>query len=98
MDRCVAAYLRDHPKATSSHWRKGFRQPSGADGVLPDGQFTWVSVDLPPVMRSRERLLPPSDRIKNVPQSALDYTWMDRINDASTRHHHCRRPVDVPAA
>ena len=82
VDRCVAAYLRDHPKATVVALAEGLQTTFWRlDSVLPDGQFTWVSVDLPPVIALRERLLPPSDRIKNVSQSALDYTWMDRIND-----------------
>jgi O-methyltransferase involved in polyketide biosynthesis len=49
--------------------------------ALPDAEFTWVSVDLPPVIALRERLLPPSARITNLGQSALDYTWMDKIDD-----------------
>lgn len=83
VDRCVAAYLRAHPKATVVALAEGLQTTFWRlDGLLPDGQFTWVSVDLPPVIALRERLLPPSDRIRNVAQSALDYTWMDPIDDA----------------
>ena len=33
-----------------------------------------------PVIALRERLLPPSPRITNIAQSALDFSWMDRID------------------
>ena len=50
------------------------------DKAVPDARFRWVSVDLPPVIELREQLLPASDRITNIGQSALDYSWMDRID------------------
>ena len=40
-----------------------------------------MSVDLPPVIALRQRLLPPSPRIVNLAQSALDDTWMDSVDD-----------------
>ena len=45
-------------------------------------QFRWLTVDLPPIIELRQRLLPQSDRITLCAQSALDYSWMDRV-DAS---------------
>jgi hypothetical protein len=45
-------------------------------------EVTWYSVDLPPVMMLREQLLPRDDRIVELAQSALDRSWMDRV-DAS---------------
>jgi O-methyltransferase involved in polyketide biosynthesis len=44
-------------------------------------ELTWYSVDLPPVIALRERLLPADDRIVALPQSALDRSWMDRVDD-----------------
>jgi O-methyltransferase involved in polyketide biosynthesis len=35
---------------------------------------------LPPVTALRERLLPPSDRVAVCAQSALDFSWMDRVD------------------
>ncbi|MGV0772515.1 class I SAM-dependent methyltransferase [Mycobacterium syngnathidarum] len=76
-------YLATHPKAAvvalaeglqTSFWR--LDQAGVAD------ELTWYSVDLPPVMAIRERLLPSDDRIVNIAQSALDRSWMDRV-DAS---------------
>lgn len=74
-------YLTTHPKASvvalaeglqTSFWR--LDQAGVAD------ELTWYSVDLPPVMAIRERLLPHDDRIVALAQSALDRSWMDRVD------------------
>ena len=83
IDKCAIAYLRAHPKATVVALAEGFQTSFWRlDKAIPDAQFRWISVDFPPVIELRERLLPPSPRITNLGQSALDYSWMDRV-DAS---------------
>lgn len=83
VDKCAVAYLRAHPKATVVALAEGFQTSFWRlDTAIPDAQFRWISVDFPPVIELRERLLPPSPRITNLGQSALDYSWMDRV-DAS---------------
>ncbi len=52
-----------------------------AAGVA-DG-LTWYSIDLPPVMALREQLLPHDDRIVPLAQSALDRSWMDRVDQSN---------------
>jgi O-methyltransferase involved in polyketide biosynthesis len=82
-DGCTVDYLRTHPRATIVALAEGFQTSFWRlDEAVADPQFRWVSVDLPPVIELREKLLPTSDRITNVAQSALDYSWMDRV-DAS---------------
>ena len=82
VDRCAAAYLRAHPRATVVALAEGLQTTFWRlDNALPDAQFNWISVDLPPVMALRERLLPPSGRIVNLAQSALDYAWMAAVDD-----------------
>ncbi|MDF3338493.1 class I SAM-dependent methyltransferase [Mycolicibacterium septicum] len=74
-------YLSTHPKAAvvalaeglqTSFWR--LDQAGVAD------ELTWYSVDLPPVMAIRDHLLPSDDRIVALAQSALDRSWMDRVD------------------
>ncbi|MBN3509923.1 class I SAM-dependent methyltransferase [Mycolicibacterium nivoides] len=74
-------YLSTHPKAAvvalaeglqTSFWR--LDQAGVAD------ELTWYSVDLPPVMAIRDHLLPADDRIVALAQSALDRSWMDRVD------------------
>jgi O-methyltransferase involved in polyketide biosynthesis len=82
VDQCALAYLRNHPKATLVALAEGFQTSFWRlDKAVADPQFRWVSVDLPPVIELREQLLPPSPRITNLAQSALDYSWIDRIDD-----------------
>ncbi|MEO3761515.1 class I SAM-dependent methyltransferase [Mycobacterium sp. B14F4] len=82
-DRVTTAYLRSHPRASvvalaeglqTSFWRLD------AAGVCDD--VTWYSIDLPPVIAVRRQLLPRDPRVVELPQSALDRSWMDRV-DAS---------------
>lgn len=86
-DGCTIDYLRTHPKATIVALAEGFqtsfwRLDTALTRTGADPQFRWVSVDLPPVIELREKLLPASPRITNFAQSALDYTWMDNVDTA----------------
>lgn len=84
VDRCATAYLREHPDATVVALAEGFQTSFWRlSRALPDPRFNWVSVDLEPVMRLRERLLPTSPRITNLAQSALDYSWMTRVDSTA---------------
>ena len=74
LDIAIRAYLDRHPAATvvalgeglqTTYWRLG--RP-GID---------WLSVDLPPVIDLRTRLLPQEPRMTAIPASALDRAWMD---------------------
>jgi O-methyltransferase involved in polyketide biosynthesis len=80
-DTSASEYLSRHPKATvvalgeglqTSFWR--------ADAAGLGHEFRWLSVDLPPNIKFRERLLPSSDRVSMCAQSALDFSWMDRVD------------------
>ena len=84
VDRCMISYLRQHPDATVVALAEGFQTTFWrVSETLPDGRFHWVTVDLPPVVKIRERLLPQSPRVTNIAQSALDYTWMDRVDNTN---------------
>ncbi|ALR11040.1 methyltransferase [Mycobacteroides saopaulense] len=82
-DSQARVYLATHPRAAvvalaegmqTSFWRLG--------GDKPTTQFTWYSVDLPPVMELRDQLLPKNEGIVKLAQSALDLSWMDRVDDS----------------
>ncbi len=79
-DNETSRYLSDHPEATvvalgegmqTSFWR--------LDAAGLGGKFHWLTVDLPPNIELRERLLPRSPRISMCAQSALDFSWMDQV-------------------
>lgn len=80
-DKYTRRYLVDHPEATVVALAEGLQTGFYRLDVAGVGdQFRWLTVDLPPIIELRERLLPPSDRVTMIAQSALDYSWMDRVD------------------
>ncbi|RAV18335.1 class I SAM-dependent methyltransferase [Mycolicibacterium sp. GF69] len=80
-DRAALRYLSEHPRATVVALAEGLQTSFWRlNTVLPHAQFRWLTVDFPPIVDLRERLLPPSPRITTLAQSALDYSWMDRVD------------------
>jgi O-methyltransferase involved in polyketide biosynthesis len=47
---------------------------------IDNNELGWLSVDLAPIVQLREQLLPASDRLAHLAQSALDHSWMDRVD------------------
>jgi O-methyltransferase involved in polyketide biosynthesis len=79
-DRRMSRYLADHPKATVVALAEGLQTSFyrlNAAGV--GDEFQWLTVDLPPMIALRRKLLPPSDRVQMCAQSALDFSWMDQV-------------------
>ncbi len=84
VDKCAVEYLTKHPRATVVALAEGFQTSFWRlSSALPDSQFHWLSVDLPPVIELRRRALPVSTRITNIAQSALDYSWMDQVDSSN---------------
>ncbi|AKS32935.1 class I SAM-dependent methyltransferase [Mycolicibacterium goodii] len=82
-DRATVDYLRVHPKATVVALAEGLQTSFYRLNQAGVGdQFRWLTVDLPPMVEIRNKLLPPSDRVRTCAQSALDYSWMDRVDDS----------------
>ena len=80
-DAATRRYLIDHPTATVVALAEGLQTSYfriQASGV--SDQFRWLTVDLPPMIELRNKLLPPSDRVTVRAQSALDYSWMDEVD------------------
>lgn len=82
-DAAMAEYIGAHPNTEvvavaeglqTSFWRLQ------AKGLAE--KLRWYSVDLPPVIALREQLLPHNDRITHLAQSALDFSWLDRVDAA----------------
>jgi O-methyltransferase involved in polyketide biosynthesis len=79
-DTRMRRYLADHPQATVVALAEGLQTSFyrlNAAGV--GDQFQWLTVDLPPMIALRRKLLPPSDRVQMCAQSALDFSWMDQV-------------------
>ncbi|TFV55576.1 class I SAM-dependent methyltransferase [Mycobacterium sp. PS03-16] len=82
-DTYTRRYLRDHPKATVVALAEGLQTSfHRLDAAGAGHEFRWLTVDLPPIIALREKLLPHSDRVQVCAQSALDFSWMDRVDPA----------------
>jgi O-methyltransferase involved in polyketide biosynthesis len=80
-DREAARYLADHPTATMVAAAEGLQTSFyRLDAAGLGHQFNWLTVDLPPMIELRRKLLPPSDRVRMLAQSALDFSWMDAVD------------------
>ena len=80
-DRQARRFLADHPKATVVALAEGLQTSFfRLDAAGLGDQFRWLTVDLPPMIALRSKLLPASDRVQMVGQSALDFSWMDQVD------------------
>ncbi|BBX56154.1 Leucine carboxyl methyltransferase [Mycobacterium shottsii] len=80
-DTRALAYLNKHPSATVVALAEGLQTSFWRlDSALPGKKFRWLTVDLPPIIDIRKRLLPNSPRVSVCAQSALDYGWMDSVD------------------
>jgi O-methyltransferase involved in polyketide biosynthesis len=80
-DKQACRFLTDHPKATVVALAEGLQTSFyRLDAAGLGDQFRWLTVDLPPMIALREKLLPASDRVQMVAQSALDFSWMDQVD------------------
>lgn len=78
-DEAVRAWLDKHPQGTVVELACGLETQFQR---VDDGQVQWVCVDLPESIAVRERFLPPPERCRHVPKSALDLSWMDDVGTA----------------
>jgi O-methyltransferase involved in polyketide biosynthesis len=80
-DKSAKRYLGAHPAATVVALAEGLQTSFWRlDGSGVGHEFHWLTVDLPPIVELRRRLLPASPRISIRAQSALDYSWMDDVD------------------
>ena len=99
VDGCAGRYLRRHPQATVVALAEGFQTSFWRLGeAVPDPQFRWVSVDLPPVIELRRRLLPSSPRITDAGAVRARLQLDGPGGQRQRGVHHRRRPADVSAA
>ncbi|MUL83478.1 MULTISPECIES: class I SAM-dependent methyltransferase [unclassified Mycolicibacterium] len=76
-DVATRRYLQTHRRASVVALAEGLQTSFWR---LDNGEITWLSVDLEPIVLLRQQLLPSSDRLRYLAQSALDHSWMDRVD------------------
>lgn len=77
-DNASREYLQTNPRATVVALAEGLQTSFWR---LDNGELNWLSVDLEPIVRLRQQLLPESSRLRYCAQSALDHSWMDEVDD-----------------
>lgn len=83
-DTHTRRYLQHHPSATVVALAEGLQTSFWRlDTAIVDSQFHWLTVDLKPLIDLRTRLLPDHPRISVRAQSALDYSWLDRVDPSN---------------
>jgi O-methyltransferase involved in polyketide biosynthesis len=79
-DKNTRRYLVDHPRATVVALAEGLQTSfHRLDAAGVGDQFRWLTVDLPAMIELRRKLLPASERVQTCAQSALDFSWADRV-------------------
>ncbi len=76
-DNAAREFLTSYPRGTVVALAEGLQTSFWR---LDNGELNWLSVDLEPIVEIRRQLLPASDRLRYCAQSALDYSWMDRVD------------------
>ncbi len=76
-DQQIRDYLVSRPKASVVALAEGLQTTFWR---LDNGELTWYTIDLPPVVELRDQLLSRHERIVTLAQSALDLSWMDRVD------------------
>lgn len=76
-DTHMRAYLKTHPRASVVALAEGLQTSFWR---VDNGELSWYSIDLPPVMQLRSKLLPRNSRIVELPQSALNLTWLNQVD------------------
>lgn len=76
-DSATRRYLQVQPRATVVALAEGLQTSFWR---VDNGEMRWMSVDLEPIIELRQELLPSSDRLRHLAQSALDHSWMDQVD------------------
>jgi O-methyltransferase involved in polyketide biosynthesis len=76
-DRELRQYLQTCPDATVVALGEGLETQFWR---VDNGRVRWLAVDLPETIELRQRLLPDSERHRNMACSALDLRWMDEVD------------------
>ena len=69
-------YLKDHPKALVVNLGCGL---DTAGHQADNGKCRVANVDFPNVIELREKLLPSTEREKNIPSDLNDHSWFEKI-------------------
>lgn len=79
-DEVTRDFLGARPRATVVALAEGLQTSFWR---VDNGEVSWLSVDLDPIIDLRRQLLPDGERLRHCAQSALEHSWMDLVDDSS---------------
>lgn len=83
-DRCAQVFLNQHPNGVIVDIGCGLDTRFER---LDNGRVEWYGLDLPEVIALRHQLIDETSRSHFLACSALDFTWLDRIDSDRERAH-----------
>ncbi len=76
IDDSIKAWLQEHRSGSVVALGEGLESQFWR---VDDGAVNWYSIDLPEAIEVRSKFLPQNDRVRFIPCSALDHSWMDSV-------------------
>jgi len=78
LDEQLSKFLTNRPDAVVVNLGAGL---DGRFWRLDNGQMRWFDIDMPDSMDLRRQFYSESDRVRFMPQSMFDYSWIDALGD-----------------
>lgn len=78
LDNLTKEFIKENPDATIINIACGLDDRFSR---VDNGQIIWYNLDFEDIIDLREKLIEKNDRIINIASSALDFTWMDKIEN-----------------
>lgn len=75
-DEAIKQWLKEYPEGTIISLGEGLDTQFWR---IDNGKLRWISVDVAEAIDVRTRFLPPNERLKHIPCSALDNKWINEI-------------------
>ena len=78
LDKQTKEFIDKNPKSTIINIACGLDDRFTR---VDNGQIKWYNIDFEEVMNLREKLIEKNDRVINITSSALNYEWIEKIED-----------------
>lgn len=78
LDRKTKEYINKNPNSTIINIACGLDDRFSR---VDNGQITWYNIDFYDIINLREKLIDKHERVINIAYSALDFEWIDKIEN-----------------
>lgn len=78
LDRETKEFINDNPDSTIINIACGLDDRFSR---VDNEQITWYNIDFEDIINLREKLITKNERVLNIASSALDFEWIEKINN-----------------